>query len=97
MSKNAQANTINKICHHSSRRRVTDVGELSPVTLGKGAAASLALVITKSDRQTPNPGTTLSQLAATHDPPLRTREELEQDKQLDGPAAEQLEHASSHF
>jgi len=74
------------------------VGEFNPVTLGKGGAAgSVVLVTTSSDRQTPRPETTLSQFAATQVPPFKTFEELEQAKQFEEPASEQLEQVSSHF
>jgi len=74
------------------------VGESNPVTLGeRGAAESVVLVTTSPERQTPRPETTLPQFAATQVPPLKTCDELEQAKQFEGPAPEQLEQVWSHF
>ena len=54
--------------------------------------------MTRSERQTPRPGTTVelaAQLAVAHEPELRTEVVLAQARQLLGPAPEQLEQLES--
>ena len=59
---NAHPRVMRRISHHSSGLRLEmTVGELSPVMLGKGAEGFVPEALgtsTRSDKQTPRPGTT---------------------------------------
>ena len=101
---NAQPSVIRRISHQDSERpdeepEVGDVGLLSPVMVGRGGSVLEACgTATRSERQIPRPGTTLvelPQVAVAHEPPRSVCEELEQDRQLLGPAPEQLEQLAS--
>jgi len=79
---------------------VTVIGVVSPVIVGTAGVVPEAFgTITRSDRHTPSPGTTLeesAQLAATQLPVSNTWLALEHARQLLGPLPEQLEQLASH-
>jgi len=97
---NAHPRAISKISHHSSGRRVDVlIGVLMPEGNGvPGLVPEGCGTMTKSERQTPRPGTMLVellQLALTQLPLRNTWLELEQARQLLGPDPEQLEQLLS--
>lgn len=69
----AQPSVMSRICHHSSDLVVEMVVfELMPVMLGKGVLVELEAVMTRSERHSPSPETTLLELlqpAETQVPP----------------------------
>lgn len=100
---NAHPSAINRISHHASgRREVTLIGVVRPVIDGSGEGVFVPEAFgteTRSEKQTPSPGTTLAdpvQLAAVQVPPRNTWLELEHARQLLGPDPEQLEQLPSH-
>jgi len=99
---NAQPSAMSKICHHSNPSRFfAGVGVDIPVIVGSGAAVPLVPLgtLTRSERQTPNPATTVVpswHFPSTHAPWRRTCVEPEHARQLLGPGPEQLEQVESH-
>ena len=76
-------------------------GESMPLIVGSGVAWVLdgGGTSTRSDRHTPRPATTDDEpvhVVEVHVPPRNTWLELEQARQLLGPAPEQLEQLESH-